>query len=725
MVLFRGLRRPCWIACLWAALLMHPVAAEPPSPTDAAARSRIEQLPLERRPAMYLAQAKAAQSRSLLTAETWARLALDAALAQGSRADELDARIMLANLALLATRADAAEPELALLEALVAQPDLHARVAEVLVLRGRWQILSRQFDAASASLEQAMQQARRLGDRTSEAKALHNQGLLAIRTGRQDEAQPLLEASLALNEADAREREADANRHYLGFIARDQGRYADALELHRVVLDHGRARGDSQVVAHSANALGILHAEKDQTAEALAYFTEAAEAHATLGDRYSEAMAHINIGNTLAADEQWAEALPALERGLAIAVAEDNADAEILARAERAKVLIRLDRADEAQADARRAVELVDAGATSARQHQATQALGLVLARRGEHAAAKPMFQRSVKASRDSGRKTELRDGLYELARSQAALGEHADANQNLEAAIKLDAELRDDEMTRRLAELRVQLETRQREAELAVRQQRIDMLEQQAEQQSRIRLLMIAALLSSTMLILALVSRFRTKQRAERELRLQHALIARANADLAEAADTDVLTRTRNRRYFQRVVQPCLQAAQRDGRPYALVLIDADHFKHINDTFGHDVGDVALVAIVQAWRGLPGPDDALVRWGGEEFLAVWFDGVPAIVQQRVEGGLAATREQAIFAGDIPVPLTVSVGWACGPWPDADHYQLLALADRALLHAKSQGRDRGYGLHPGLSAVRGLSPMAITDLNAVELDAAH
>lgn len=710
------------VACVLATLMLSPLRAEPPV-VDPAVRANIEQHPAAERGTLYLEQAKIEQPRSLELAETWAGLALAQAQAGGDHELELDARLRLALLALLATRPDDAQPHLLASEGLVLDPKLRTREAEVLVLRGRWQIVTRRFDEAAASLARAEALAQQLGDRTSQADALHNQGLLAIRTGRQQEAQPLIEASLALNDADGREREADANRHYLGFIARDQGRYADALEFHRVVLEHGRARHDAQAIAHSANALGILYAQQEQNDEALSYFREAAGAYGTLGDRYSEAMAYINIGNTLEGDRNWREALPPLERGLEIAIGEGSVDAEILARAERAKVLLELDRPDEAEADARRAVELVDAGATSTRQHQATAALGRVLARKGDLAGAERMLERSVSASRESGRKSEQYEVQSELADVEFALGKHAEAFEHLEASTALFKEIRDAETTRKLAELRVQLETRQREAELAAQQQRIELLEQQAEQQSRIRLLMVAALLSSVLMTLALVSRFRTRQRAERELRAQNALIAKANADLAEAVDTDVLTGARNRRYFNRVLVPRLQAAQLDGIPHALALIDADRFKSINDHHGHDVGDVALLAIVRAWNSALGADDVLVRWGGEEFLAVLFDCPPAAVRQSVERGLAATREQEVLSAGLRIPVSVSVGWACGPWPGADARQLLALADRALLLAKAQGRDRGYGVHPGLDLGGATSPDQLLDLTGLPLDA--
>lgn len=723
----RFLRTSGLLLSLWVA----PLQANDSPPTeastiDAARSAQIGQQPAAVRAGLFMEQARQEQPRSLAKAQAWAELALAAALGVADARGELDARIMLTNLALLATRPDDAAQQFEDLDRLVQQSDLQQHAAEVLVLRGRWQLVNRHYDEAQASLEQAQSVAQALGDRASEAKALHNQGLLAIRTGQQAQAQPLLEASLALNDADGREREGDANRHYLGFVARDQGRYADALDLHRTVIEHGRARGDTQVIAHSANALGILHAQQGQSAEALDYFQEAAEAHGQLGDRYSEAMAYINVGNTHANSGDWVLSLPALDRGLAIATAENSTDAEILARAERSKALLALERNEEAEADARRAMQLADAGATSMRVHQATQALGLVLVRLGEHADAEEMFMRSVQASKESGRQTEQADALHALAQAQTALGKHAEANGHLEAYVTLIKSLRDDEMTRKLAELRVQLETRQRESELEARQQRINLLEQQAEQQSRIRLLMVAALLSSALLILALVSRHRTRQRAESQLRAQHELIAKANLDLAEAADTDVLTGARNRRYFQRVVLPSLHEAQGQQRSHAVLLIDADHFKRVNDEHGHDVGDAALLAIVAAWRGLLGGSDVLVRWGGEEFLLILFDRPPHAVKQCVVDGLSATRAQAIpVTAGPPLRISVSVGWVCGPWPEADPTHLLALADRALLQAKAMGRDRGYGVHLGLDLGGVTAPERLLHLSSLALDEAR
>jgi diguanylate cyclase (GGDEF)-like protein len=655
--------------------------------------ARIADAPEAERARLYVEAAEQLQSRNLDDSTRLGRLALEQARARAERVAQFDAHAVLAANALLATRPADAEPHVQEMEALLTDPALARRGAEVGVLRGRIALVGRQFDLAVTLLDAAVTRAREQGQRSTEARALHNLGLAMMRLGRQDEAIARLDAALALNVADGRERDAAANRHFLGTIAREQGRYADALDLHRHVLDYARRADDTQIIAHSANALGILSANQYAPESAMAYYEEAAAAYEKLGDRYSQAMALINIGNAWSLDDEPERALPPLEQALALALDERSADAEALARAERAKVLWDLGRHDEAEQDARAAVALTATGSTPMRRGQTLNALGRVLLDRGDSTAALGLLEQAAAASREAGRKVELRDSLRALARAQAAEGRNDEASRTLQAFLDLDTELRTEETSRKLAELRAGFEAQQREAELAAQQQRIALLEQQATQQGRIRVLMAIALATSLLFLLAMWSRYRTRRDTEAQLRIQNDRIERANADLALAASTDVLTQARNRRHFQREILPRLQAARTAGRPYGLLMIDADHFKTINDQHGHDVGDTALIAIVAAWRRVLGANDELVRWGGEEFLAVLFESNRERTESIVAAGLNAVRASAVDTPTAPLVVTVSVGWVHGP-SGPDIGAELTAADQALLRAKAEGRDR-------------------------------
>lgn len=649
-----------------------------------------------------LAAARDALPRSLDRARELGEAELAAADAMADPARRAAALAFLAGLELSARNDQRASAHLDALDVVLAAAPTLPEAAQAYYLRGRWLRDRREDAAAAAAFEQAAARAAAAGDSATEAKALHAHAILLVRTGGQEQAEALLLRALALNEAAGRERDGDANRHYLGLIARDRGDYSRAAALHAENLAHSERRGDQQGIANSAIALGGLYAYRKEHAAAQRYFEQALTAYRAHGDRRGAAIALANIAEALNRERHFAQAEPSAREALAIAKALGDADAEALARLILVNTLIGLDRIDDATVEANRAVELTaKLPAADIRASQALAALAATHLAQQRPDAALPLIRRALEIARGVGRSPDVLDNLIQLAETEVALGDMDQAYAHLKEALELVQSTREEEMTRRIAELRAEHEAEKREGEIAAQQTRIEWLERQATQQQRIRYLMAVALASAVLLVLALISRARTKLRAERELRAQNALIERANAELAHAAETDALTQARNRRHFQRQLLPRLQLANQSGGAFALVLIDADRFKSINDVHGHDCGDAALVAIVAAWRDALGTAGTLVRWGGEEFLAVIEGATPAEVADAVRRGLAAVRGQRVAGRDGSLTLSVSGGFICGPWPGADIEALLRLADHALLAAKRDGRDRAYGLCPG------------------------
>jgi diguanylate cyclase (GGDEF)-like protein len=170
-----------------------------------------------------------------------------------------------------------------------------------------------------------------------------------------------------------------------------------------------------------------------------------------------------------------------------------------------------------------------------------------------------------------------------------------------------------------------------------------------------------------------------RTTRRAEAELR--------AARDLALH---DPLTGLPNRRQLDERLGQELARARRAGMPVALVVLDLDHFKRINDTLGHPVGDQVLRAAAHSLAGAVRPGDALGRVGGEEFVVVLY-GAGA-----EEAMLVAERARAAVAAGSPrgIRVTCSAGVAVFPQDAPDAATLFDLADGALYLAKERGRDR-------------------------------
>jgi diguanylate cyclase (GGDEF)-like protein len=167
-----------------------------------------------------------------------------------------------------------------------------------------------------------------------------------------------------------------------------------------------------------------------------------------------------------------------------------------------------------------------------------------------------------------------------------------------------------------------------------------------------------------------------------------------RGQQDLAAAARLDYLTGICNRRAIEDLGARAMAAARRHGMPMSLMIIDVDHFKRINDDFGHATGDLALIETVRRIRAGLRTEDLVGRLGGEEFVAVMpnTDRNAALV---VAGRIREAFSGAVMALDRGSPLvTVSVGVAVLLAEDRLFSDLLLRADHAMYAAKAAGRDR-------------------------------
>ena len=209
------------------------------------------------------------------------------------------------------------------------------------------------------------------------------------------------------------------------------------------------------------------------------------------------------------------------------------------------------------------------------------------------------------------------------------------------------------------------------------------------------------------------------------RKVRHSYARLEEKNLELKAQSTLDPLTSLYNRRHFQDYMRtlapvPSDRRGQRgDDVVGALFLLDVDHFKHINDSYGHAAGDAVLTAIADNLRIVLRETDMIVRWGGEEFLAF----LPAVarddlddIARRILHGISAQR---VSYQEQEIAVNVSVGFA--PYPLAPGATPLPweravnLVDMALYLAKAHGRNRAYG-------VRGFALFERTSMEAIEQD---
>jgi two-component system cell cycle response regulator len=177
-----------------------------------------------------------------------------------------------------------------------------------------------------------------------------------------------------------------------------------------------------------------------------------------------------------------------------------------------------------------------------------------------------------------------------------------------------------------------------------------------------------------------------------------------RLHAEAERLSVTDPLTGAWNYRYFSRRFEQEIERSRRFGRVLALLMLDIDHFKLVNDRFGHQRGDEVLVEFASRVTGSVRDIDTFARYGGEEFVLI-------LPETNLEGGLAVAEKlrrgtvKTPFCGEDDgngVRLTVSIGVACFPEHATQPEELLRAADEALYEAKLQGRDRVVTAGPRL-----------------------
>lgn len=165
--------------------------------------------------------------------------------------------------------------------------------------------------------------------------------------------------------------------------------------------------------------------------------------------------------------------------------------------------------------------------------------------------------------------------------------------------------------------------------------------------------------------------------------------------SSMKDMAIYDTLTRLYNRRYVNQILEAEFRKSSLEKTPLSIIMVDIDHFKAVNDRYGHDEGDRALIHIASLLKGALRKHDIVARFGGEEFLVVLPKTImkdAVVVAERIRRSAETTP---LAVGQEKVHLTVSLGIASIPvvWPESKE-ELIKFADTVLYEAKGKGRNR-------------------------------
>jgi diguanylate cyclase (GGDEF)-like protein len=600
-------------------------------------------------------------------------------VAQTASAPAATQRAELQQLIDRATAAVRTEPETLFrltnqaLALLAAHPDADQE-AQVRVLRCDY-FNERDRAAAQREIELLRALAPRLRHAGHRAGMLGCEGELYEQAGDNTRAMALYEEAVSVAEAAHDERRLADVLFLRGYLRGVLGNYPQGLsDLKRSLALYEKL--DLAVEMRTAvNGVAGLYSRMGDLEEARKYYEDALRAMpAGVASRERVVVQH-NLGRNLERAGRWAEAQRQFEQVLVQSRELRYVRGEV--HALRGLAAVR-----NARGEGVPALQLVDEAQRLSRQVPDEPLRARLLVQR---AVALRLMRRpadGVPALREAIRIFVAGDAVLEegaareeLARAAADLGDWRQAYEEQARAKQISQDLLRSQVDNRFATMKAQFDSEARERELVMLQRENEASERAlAEQRRAARLQILATVLASALALLLAALAWRQRQSGKR----MHAL-----------AMTDELTGLPNRRRAIAAAEALIDA----GHPGALLILDIDHFKRINDRHGHAAGDAVLQAVAKVWRGSIGPEVTLGRLGGEEFLAVMargdLDQAMALAQRLrlAAAGLAATGS----AGSQPVTISVGVT-TLGPGDTLA--AALVRADTALYRAKDRGRDR-------------------------------
>jgi diguanylate cyclase (GGDEF)-like protein len=427
---------------------------------------------------------------------------------------------------------------------------------------------------------------------------------------------------------------------------------ARARQLVAQALAEAQKDPDPMTLNRVYTMRGIVHSDDRDASITLQANADALEQATLAGADSVRALGLGNFADYHLRQGHPARALELAEQALPLARATRNSSAESLARTNGGLAKIALGRVAEGREDVRTGIMLEEQQGALSYASSDWRDLAHYLERAGD------------------------------LAGAVHAYGEHR----------RVTARVLRDETRKVLLEAqeRQDAEQRARDIELLNRD---NVLKAEQLRQRNLALMLWAALGGCVLVSLGLL------YQAFRRVRRTNEALAHSNASLKRQSETDPLTGLANRRHFQAAIK---KLGGQDGLAASVFLIDVDHFKRINDSYGHAVGDSVLIEIARRLREAVRDDDLIVRWGGEEFLIVanTREGMyaPQLAQRLLDliGGAPVTHE------DRSVVVTASIGFVSLPVPPHGVHlsweRAIDLVDTVMYLAKAHGRNKAYGV---------------------------
>lgn len=513
------------------------------------------------------------------------------------------------------------------------------------------------------------------------------QGEALTRLGKPSEAAPIVDGALATVA------QLQPNSKLYGDLLRSSASIASKagkvqtalITLHQAFTTYqklGEARGQAMALQN----IGSLYYDARDYDRSLRYYDQAQSVYKD--DPAVTVSLHNNRANALKDMGQFAEAEREYSAAMKIARTMESPLLEVHILSNIASAQFMDGKLSKAEASVSQGLALANGTAAEERPFLWGTLAQLIYAR-GDAKRAAPWIERTFEGVDLENSAMDFRDFHETAAQIYASLGQSQNAYMHLKAFKRLDDSGRDLAASTNSALVSARFDTANQRLQIStLKSQKVQRELALAQSQNRLRgVVQITVLggVAAVLVILAMLFAYLSGQRRRKE-------VSAANAQLTYAANHDLLTGLANRAYFRPLFETALSDSISAGRRCAILLVDLDRFKWVNDTLGHNAGDDLLCAVARSLEDAVGDLGHAVRLGGDEFAVVVPNAGSDADLAKLGDLIIAKLSAARIIDDTSTSVGATVGIAVGPQDGQDIKTLTRSADLALYHGKGNGR---------------------------------
>jgi len=553
-------------------------------------------------------------------------------------------------------------------------------------------------------------------DQTALGLALDFQALVLMDEGKLDEASTTSAQALQLAKtANSKKLTVQAN-HTASVVHSAMGDFNAALQYQLAgmsVLDSEDRHDDLDRIIGLSN-IGTIYLDLKDPSTALEYFDKGVSIARGINAQSRLAVLILDRGVAFSDLEKYPEAIKAYLETQNLSHKLADRRGEVIAVNNLSDIYYRTGNFRQCLRYAKQTVELADRLENIEMQAFGIVNVGLCQMGLGETVSGAREVVQGIDMLRKEGAKTDIEQVYGQLAAAYEKAGMFREAYKAIVDQLTLSTELFKSDRDRAVSEMKAKYDASERQKQIEVLEQKNKV--QSAEIQNKGLQRIIAILVTIIAAVIAVTIFFLYRKVRQANLSLEE-----ANQKLAHQSTRDPLTGLFNRRAFHDAMKFRTKLSDRrvleeDSPPHAFVMLDIDHFKRINDTYGHAAGDAVLIELSKRLAHVMRDKDMLMRWGGEEFL-IFLNHIPvAKLPQVMERILIGIGGSPVRFEKNTIPATISIGYISLPLGmeseiDLNWEKMLNLADSALYMAKTRGRNQAIGLQ--------LVDPAPEDLNAL------